>query len=168
MKYIGAVFVIAGCGGCGFMMAVHHLKQIRLYKKFLMLLDYMSCELQYRATPLPQLCREASAQTAGILSEIFINLADELDSQILPNAYRCMSSALAKMHLVDGSFAQLLLEFSQNLGAFDVTGQLRGFEYAKKACHEKLDSLLRNKDTRLRSYRTLGLCAGATLAILLV
>ena len=168
MKYIGALFVIAGCGGCGFMMAMYHLKQIRLYKSFLLLLDYMSCELQYRATPLPQLCRQASSQTAGILSEIFKNLADELDAQISPNAYRCMSSVVAKIHFADDAFVQLLLAFSQNLGVFDVSGQLHGFEYAQKMCNEKLDALLRNKDSRLRSYRTLGLCAGAMLAILLV
>ena len=56
----------------------------------------------------------------------------------------------------------------QNLGKFDMSGQLRGLENARNVCRENLELLMYNKDRRLRSYQTLGLCAGAAVAILFV
>jgi len=59
-------------------------------------------------------------------------------------------------------------ELGGNLGRFDIPGQLRGLENTRKECCDKLQMLTQNNDSRLRSYQTLGLCAGAALAILLV
>lgn len=54
------------------------------------------------------------------------------------------------------------------LGRFDVDGQIRGLEAVRELCRRELDELSRDRDTKLRSYQTLGLCAGAALAILFV
>ena len=168
MKWMGAICVIVGCGGCGFAMAVQHLNRIRILKNFLAVLDHMECELQYRATALPQLCRQAGEQSSGILRQIFVSLADELDAQIAPNAYLCMASVLERQHSIDASFRNVLMEFSRNLGAFDIQGQLKGLANTRSQCRESLAALMDNKDSRLRSYQTLGLCVGAAVAILLV
>lgn len=168
LKLIGALCVIVGCGSCGFMMASQYLSNIRLLKNLIVVLDYMQCELQYRCTPLPLLCRQAAEQVTGKIHQIFILLADELDAQISPNVQRCMASVLDRLGNVWGALSTILLGLSCNLGKFDMPGQLHALENARSLCRENLEQLQQSKDCRLRSYQTLGLCAGAAIAILFV
>lgn len=168
VKWIGAVCVVISCGGWGFLMALQHINKVRILRNFLSILDYMECELQYRATVLPNLCRQAGDRAQGILRQVFRDLSDELEAQIAPNAKRCMASVLAKTHGLDPFLVSLLSEFSENLGIFDVAGQVKGFAHTRQLCQTQLEVLLENKESRLRSYQTLGLCIGAAIAILLV
>ena len=57
---------------------------------------------------------------------------------------------------------------TDQIGRFDLEGQLQGLESVRVYCRDQLDNLAKDRDVRLRSYQTLGLCAGAALAILFV
>lgn len=168
LKFIGALCVIAGCGSCGFMMTSQYLSNMRLLRNLTIVLDYMECEIQYRCTPLPQLCHQAGEQVTGKVRQIFLLLADELDAQISPDVHLCMSSVLDRLGNIWSPLHTILLRLSCSLGKFDMPGQLRALENARDACREKLSQLQEGKDSRLRSYQTLGLCAGAAIAILFV
>ena len=63
---------------------------------------------------------------------------------------------------------ELLNQFGQTLGCFDLKGQLLGIEEVRSQCAAALDQLALGREDRLRSYQTLGLCAGAALVILFV
>ena len=63
---------------------------------------------------------------------------------------------------------ELLLELGRSLGNFDLNGQLRGIEAVRRQALEALQNSVKDRDQRIRSYQTLGLCAGAALAILLL
>ena len=54
------------------------------------------------------------------------------------------------------------------MGRYDLEGQLQGIQTVKMECHGYLDELERHRAERLRSYQTLGLCAGAALVIIFV
>ena len=168
MRWIGAICILAGCGGWGFIAAIYHRKKVQILKQFLTMLDYMECELNYRGTQLPQLCRQTAEQGQGLLRRIFTMLAEELDAQIAPNAYLCMASALGKVGAIDETIYYVMIEFAKNLGNFDIHGQLNGLAHAKQICTEQIDNLTNNQESRLRGYKTLGLCAGAAIVILLV
>ena len=56
----------------------------------------------------------------------------------------------------------------RSLGRFDLEGQLRGLESVRQVCRHGLETLAQNSAIRNRSYQTLGLCAGAALAILFI
>ena len=167
-KMIGAIFIIAACGGCGFLTAASHNSKIRQFQSLVQVLDYMICELQYRATPLPQLCRQAADQCSGKLREIIAALSEELDAQISPNANICMASVLGRTGELDSAVSSALIELGNQLGKFDLSGQIRGLKNCRDYCALKLEQMNKNKDNRLRSYQTLGLCAGAAIAILFV
>lgn len=165
-KWIGAILIIAGCGGFGFSIAAVHRRVEKLLRQLQQILQYMECELQYRLTPLPELCRQAGQEVNGILREIFTALSKELDSQIAPDACSCMSTALKKNPDLPVNLKRILLQLGHTLGCFDLPGQLAGLQSAKASCSSELTKLEKNRDVRLRSYQTLGLCAGAALAIL--
>lgn len=168
VKLLGAAMVLLGCAGIGFRIAAAHRKEICTLKQLIGILDYMECELQYRLTPLPQLCRQAAQQTDGGVKRVFSALADELESQISPDAQCCMESALHRAGEIPPVSMGLLKNLGQSLGLFDLNGQLSSLEAVRTGCRSELAALQENKDTRLRSYQTLGVCAGAALAILLI
>lgn len=168
LKLIGAILCICACGCCGFLTAAHHARNIRLLENLLFAVDYMICELQYRATPLPLLCRQAGGQCSGRIRQILFAFADELDAQLSPNAGICMSSALDRTGETDSKISIAFQELGKQLGRFDLAGQIQGLENCREHCAEDLLQMKSNKDSRIRSYQTLGLCAGAAVAILLV
>jgi len=168
MKIIGAVLIVAACGGFGFMVAAHHIREEKSLRQLIILLEYMECELQYRLTPLPVLCRQASSEGNTPVHKSFSMLAQELESQISPDVYRCMTAALTKSGQLPRYTHKAMLMLGHSLGRFNLEGQLKGLAFVKQQCNTELQKLCRNKDNRLRSYQTLGLCAGAAMAILLV
>ena len=166
-KWIGAMLVIAGCGSVGFSMAWAHKREEWLLRNLKGALDFMACELHYRMTPLPELCRLAGVEQKNPVGQTFLRLSGELERQSLPNVEQCMNNSLPEGELpkrVREGFRLL----GQNLGRFDLQGQLKGMETVRNYCDLELESLGKNREERMRSYQTLGLCAGAALAILFV
>lgn len=168
LKAIGIVFILAGCGGFGFKLAYNHIKEERNLRTFIRVLDYMECELQYHMTPLPDLCRQAAAEADGMIRKAFYLLATGLEDQITPNVEQCMVSVLSKNNDMPGLTRSAMDLLGKSLGRFDLEGQLKGLESVRQECRRSLNELTQDRDTRLRNYQTLGLCAGAALAILLI
>lgn len=166
MKLLGAMIVILGCGGFGFHLAASYRREERILRQLGGMLDYMGCELQYHMTPLPELCRQGAQQCGGILAQMMRTLSEEMESQISPDAAHCMSAALAKTPNLPPRVKSILKELGGSLGRFDLPGQLQGLERARQLCRREQEALNANRDVRLRSIQTLGLCAGAALAIL--
>ena len=168
IKWIGAVLIIIACGGFSLMLAASYKKEERTLKSFICALDFMECELQYRMSALPDLCRQTAGVCEGVLRQIFAMLANELEDQISPDVNQCMQTVLAKSGNIPTQTKESLELFGENLGRFDLNGQLKGLEAVRQECRMKLNRLSGNKETHLRSYQTLGLCAGAALVILLM
>lgn len=156
------------CGGFGFSVVSEYKREERALQQMIGALDYMQCELQYRLTPLPDLCRQASRQTGGCVQALFSRLAAELEDQISPDAAHCMSAALAASGDMPKRCAQAAQNLGKTLGRFDVEGQIRGMEAVRQDCRRSLSELASGREARLRSYQTLGLCAGAALVILFI
>ena len=166
-KWIGTMIVILGCGGFGFGLAASHRRQVKQIRQLLTVLDLIQSELEYRRTPLPELCRLAGENSTGTVKTLFHNLSLELDKQIAPDAGCCMNAAVSESELsplVKGLFRDL----GRTLGRFDLQGQVRGIDAVRRDADRVLDKLTKDQDNRLQSYQTLGLCAGAALAILLL
>ena len=168
IKWIGAVMVIACCGWFGFSMAAAHRREESTLRKLIGVLDYIECELQYHLTPLPELCRQAASETTGVIRAVFTVLATELDDQISPDVGSCMDAVLARIHEIPKITKYCLQLLGKSLGRFDLQGQLSGLSGVRQQCRQELQSMCVNKEVRLRSYQTLGLCAGAALVILFI
>ena len=166
LKLVGAILIILGCGGVGFSMAAAHRREEKALRQLIGALDYMGCELQYRLTPLPELCANAAAESGGTVSQVLLLLASELEAQIAPDAAACMKVAVSKVSRLPRRARNNLLALGSCLGRFDLHGQLSGLETTRNQCRQELDELTTDRELRLRSYQTLGLCAGSALAIL--
>lgn len=167
-KWIGAVLILAGCSGCGFAIALGKRREEQLHEQLLLVLQSIEAELQYRLTPLPELCRMAAGETKGLLQTVFLNLFRELSWQKMPDAGSCMYAAIHRSGEMPKSIRRLLVQLGHTLGRFDLPGQLQGIQAVRRRCEDSLRTLRMNRDERLRSYRTLGICAGAALTIILI
>ncbi len=168
LKILGAILIVSGCGAVGMMIASSHARQERLLRQLISVYDYMECELQYRLTPLPELCRNAAQQACGALQHFFLLLSTELEDQISPDVERCVTAAVTKSSDLPKLISDSLLLLGTTLGRFDLDGQVRGLEAVRQECRQTLSGLSLNRTIRLRSYQTLGLCAGAALVILFI
>lgn len=168
IKWFGAMLVVVACGGVGFSMAASCRRESWELRSLVSALDYMACELRFRLTPLPQLVRQAGKEYPGAAGSVLIDLAEELENQIIPDADSCMYAALSRARRIPKSTEQALRLLGTTLGRFDLQGQLQGLEQVRSHCRRELDRLLADRDQRIRSYQTLGVCAGAALAILFV
>ena len=167
-KWIGAILVIAGSGGFGFSMASLHRRTEKHLQQFLQILEDMECLLQYKLMPLPDLCRNSVGRVRGPLRTLLLKFATELEEQVAPDAPSCMAAALAQCKNISGSLRYLSSELGHCLGIYDLPGQLKALESVQKNCQRVLKNLECNRELRIRSYQTLGICAGAALAVLFI
>lgn len=165
VRIIGACCIFAGCGGFGFAMAAASRREEAELRRFLAALELMSCELSYRMTPLAALCRTAAETSGGTVRAFFVELARELDRQTAPDVQVCVHEVLLKLQPSKLLHRQMQ-ELGTTLGRFDLPGQLRGLESAIRSAEEAIRSIRDGAADRRRSYQTLGLCAGAAVAIL--
>lgn len=167
LKTVGAVLIVVACGGAGWSVAAAHRSEERCLKSLVQALELMRCELEYRAMPLPMLCRIVSERCTGPIGRSFSNLASALEAQRAPDATVCMTQALEATPGLPPRTKGAMEQLGGSLGQFDLSGQLRGIGAAIAQCQVELEKLHIDMEQRLRSYRTLGLCAGSALAILL-
>ena len=166
-KLIGAGMILLSCGGYGFSLAARIRWEERALTQLQGTLEWMICELEYRHTPLPRLCLLAS-QRGGILAPVFHGLGQNLESHIAPNATQSMAQAMEHAGHLPPMTRQLLVELGRCLGKFDLSGQIMGLRSVIALCQRDLQELRKDQALRLRGYRTLGICAGAALVIILL
>jgi len=164
-KWWGAALVFLSCGGFGITLCASHRTEETMLRQLVSVLDYMQCELQYRLTPLPELCRAAGLQAKGSLRQIFLNIAGELEYRLTPDVSSCVNTAMENSCLPPKTQHNLRL-LGNSLGRFDLEGQIKGLEAVRQQCREDIDGLTADRASRFRSYQTLSLCAGAALVIL--
>ena len=165
VKLIGAFLICAGCGAFGFSMAAACRAEEQAMRQFLRALEFMQGELSYRSPPLAALSRSAATIVSGPVQRVLLAFSGELDRQVAPDVHLCMDAALLQLRLPE-TLSAAFGELGNTLGCFDLPGQLRGLEHAKENARQVLQELTEKRKNHLRSYQTLGLCAGAALAIL--
>lgn len=167
IRIIGALLIVVGCSCFGFLASSAHKKEVAALKIFLESLDIMESELRYRKTPLPALCRYTATVQSGPVGVCFLYLAQELEQLSQADAATCVISALKKTNQLPQNLRDMFYMLGRSLGKFDVDGQLIGIQSVRSETQLRLSRLCTGQEQRLKSYRTLGVCAGAALAILL-
>lgn len=165
VRIIGAGCIFLGCGSFGFAMAAANRREEQELCRWLAALEFMSCELSYHLSPLGNLCRGAAEHSSGTVRQFLSALAACLERQTAADAQLCVHEVLVHLETTP-RLRRLFRDFGATLGRFDLAGQLRGLENGIRSAGEALRALRDGAAERRRRYQTLGLCAGAALAIL--
>lgn len=166
-RIIGAVLLMAGCGGFAVALAAHNARQKQLLRQLMRIVNEMEWELKFRLTPLPELCIHSAETVHGELKKVFVEFGNRLNRGWEGDVSGCMN-ALAANPEIPVRVRNCLRELGGCLGRFDLETQLEGLKTVKEKIRHELEALNENGKERIRSYQTLALCAGAALAILLI
>lgn len=167
MKLIGCVLIVLGFAGCGFYGAFAYRAEIELLRCLYVALQHMAAQLKYKLLPLPALLSDAASTAKGKIGELFLSLSAELDRQSCPDVKTCLAVVLARESGLPKSVRDSMTDLSHSLGKFDLDGQLQGLEYMLEHLKEKLLLLEQDKTLKVQLARTVGICAGIGLAIIL-
>lgn len=168
LKIIGAILIIIGCGGFGILLAVNHKKEVFSLEQLIHALSYMENELNYQHSPLPELCKNAANVCKGVVHTALLTISLELESQMSPNVQNCVEAAISKIRDMPKFAKEMFIQLASGFGVFDLQGQSKAIASVRDACNELLNEITKNQEIRLRSYKTLGICAGAALVILFI
>ena len=168
MKWIGALLVFVSCAALGFIKAFCYRTEERYLSDWIRILDHIHCELEYRLSPLPQICQSASEMTFGCLKVLLQRLSSSLNAQVSADAGQCLRMAIAQADEIPISLQKQLMVLSESIGCYDLDGQLLQIAAARKECADALQQIRTQGKERIRNCQTLGICAGAGLAILLL
>ena len=168
VRTLGAILIILSCGGFGISLAAAHKAQERAVGELMSALEFMECELQYRCPALPELCAKTAMQCKGTIRSLFKAISINLESQQSYDAESCMSAVLNMFTDLPDIVMKVCVSLAGVLGKFSLDGQMKGFRSVKTECIQTLEELQSHKDARIRSYQTVGVCAGAAVAILFI
>lgn len=166
-KLLGAMMVIFGCGFSGISMALEQKHQEQLLRQLIRSIGFMICDLSFRSVPLSELCHRAASRARGPVAGLLTGFENHLLEQS-GDVMSCMEASLNAFPGIPKRIRELALELGGSLGQFDLEGQRQRLEEVMGECRTELEQLRGNLENRQRSYRTLGFCAGAALAILFV
>lgn len=167
LRIIGAVLVVISCSGFGFMLALNYKMEERYLRQLLEAINFMECQLQFSVNTLPELSLSAAAAAGGGIEKVLMQFAAALETNCYTDPSACMDSVLAGQKIPPVA-KSLLASLGRTLGSFDLDGQLKALQAVQSDCAQQLIKHTENKDVRIRNYQTLGICAGAALAILLI
>ena len=168
VKIMGALLIILGSGGVGLALSANDRRQEQAMRDLHQCLQWMAWELSYRRPSLAGLSRGAAQCCPGVVGQVLDRFAAELDQQLLPDPGICMNAALCAVKNIPKCAAFHLSQLGSTLGRFDLENQIRSLEAAEALCKQELEHMRSGMDVRIRNYRTLSLCAGTALVIILL
>lgn len=170
LKALGMIFVIVGTSGVGFSMAISVKRTTAVLQQLLSALELMKHEISYKKTPLPELMRIVSLSSKGGVADFFGRVASDCyqrqEASVNAIVKKCLAETPASVF--PSNVRQILLNWGNGLGKYDVTGQLCAIDLANERLRALLNQYQAEQTSRMRSYCTLGVCAGLAIAIILL
>ena len=168
IRIIGAVLILLGCGSYGFTIAANAGKEIYCLRNLIIAIEYMLCDIAYQSTALPELFKNASKATKGIINRWLSLCAKVLDNRASPSVSACMNTALEHYKDMPPKTRKLIEAMGKRMGHFDVDGQAQMLLSLRREAEQQLKLCEEGHVVRSRSCKTLAICAGAAIVILLI
>ena len=158
--------IIVGCGAYGFALSSAYRRELKAMAQLLEFLDEMECELLYKGTPLPKIIHTIISNKKGIVFDVFNTLAAELEAQIQPNIAYCMDAALKKHPNTPPETRRFMEKFGKTLGQYSEEGQLLEIRALRQEAQHRQSRLEEDLESKTKTYKTLGVCAGAAIVVI--
>lgn len=170
MKLAGMIFIVVSAGSVGLQLAAALRGRCELLRQLLAALQLLKNEIDVCATPLPQAFALMAASSDGAAERLWAAMARELDRQRWLTVPAAMERALTgeKELSREAELCQALRELAAGLGKYDRQTQVQSIGLTVLRLEELLAGAERERSVRSGTYRLLGVCAGASIAILLL
>lgn len=170
MKIAGIIFIVLSTGSVGFGISAALKKRCRMIRQIISALSILKEEIFCRNTPLPQGFALMAASVQGVPERIFSHMAKEMNRNRWLSPREAMQRALEKETDIScqDPVAEAFLELSAELGKYDRENQVRVLDQTIIHMESLLQAAEQESSGRSKTYETLGICAGISMAILLI
>ena len=170
MKLAGIVFVVLSATSVGIKIASSLKRRCKVIGQLLTALGVMINEIGCCGTPLPQVFALMAVSADGPVARVFSAVARTMDKQRWTTPLTAVTQALEAEPLLgnDKELSEVLRQLSAELGKYDRPSQLKALEQAKGRLEMLLQSAGQECRLKSKTYEVLGICAGLSVAILLI
>jgi len=168
IRWFGFAFVLLSGILSGFCMCKDVKRREKILLDLIRAFQIMGAEIEYQLTPLQELCITVSNQSdTPSVKKLFSYVALSMEHFPGKTAGQIMHEAL-DINGLDTDLSSVLRDLFLHLGKQDVFSQVRALRCAEERMTYFHKNLLQTKQERVRSYKTLSLCTGLALAIILI
>ena len=169
LKIVGALMLLCGCAGVGFMQVKNMDKRIKTIRALLLGLEVMERELSFRMPLLEEMLSAA----AGASEEPARSFLSVCKRELTQNSDRPFAeiwnrAAREQLTALKTSDFDPIFVLGGVLGRYDSEGQRQAIFQTCSALKQILSSAVAERGSRGKVYRVLGTTVGAFLVILLV
>lgn len=169
IRYLGFILIVCGGSGCGIMLARETHKTLELYLQCAIALTYMKNEMEFHLTAVDQIAFELSNILPKPLATVFHNLYSSMC--VAPGIALGLQMEKAMQRNkrpLPNNLKQIMIRLFDLLGKQDLQAQLSAIQLAEKRINREIERINAEKYERSRTYRTIGICTGLALAIILI
>ena len=167
IKITGAILLIISGFGAGMMMAQGLKKKVSFYEDFLSFLNDLKSLISYTSQPLSDVFGGNTFN--GVFDEfsnaVYLSMQCE---NTFEDAWQKSLTVLSDCTPLESDDISLISEFGRGLGKTDISGQMALCELISAKADSRLQICRKDKESKSRMYKTLGILGGATAALLII
>lgn len=170
MKLAGIVFIIISAGSVGLQISLALRNRCRFLHQLRSAIQLLKNEIVVCATPLPQAFALMAASLNGSAESVFSKVAYEMNQRRWMTASAAMEQALLSDPPMakDTELCDLLQSMAAGLGKYDKESQVSALEMTIFRLDKLIDQAEQERSVKSKTYEVLGICAGLSIAILLL
>jgi len=168
IRMIGFVLIVSGASCAGIRQAAYVRRSYLLYEDFRMALVWLKNEIQTALTPLEQAFGLVSGLISNPLGSLFAILSSRIKTDPSCSTVRVAAQFFTSRPEIPAELQDVVYDLLRMLGRQDTAAQVNALELALSRTEALRKRLEQEKTERCRSYRTLGVCAGLALAVILI
>lgn len=166
MRLIGVVFIVFSAGSVGVRIGFSLRQRCVFLQQLIKAFKLLENEIAFGSTPLPKAFALIGHASDGVVRRIFVGVSERMEKSRWMSPRKAMELTLETVD--DKSTDQILLDLSEKIGRYDLNAQIDGLKCAQVQTQSLLEELERERSVKSRTYKTLSLCAGLAVAILLI
>jgi len=165
MKWIGTVCIVISAWSVGYEINRKMKYRCLQLQQMLRALQLLRNEIAFCGTSLPNIFALMAATCDGALEALFSFVAKEMDHSPWKTPIEAAKPLLENS---TQDTLPILEDLFRGLGNYDMDAQLATIERVQTAVRNSLDAAEQDRRKRSKTYETIGICAGLSVAILLL
>lgn len=167
-RLIGAGILCLGSVYVGFSAAGSVHKTVKDLQQLKLALEMMRCEISYALTPIGTVCEIISRSCTGDVRQFF-TLAQENLSSSYSNREQWVSQTVSKtLRRLPKQVQDAITELFVSFGRFGAAEQVRLIDLTAEKVDAAIIEINADRAQRCKCYRTLGICTGLAVAVLVL
>ena len=171
LKAAGMIFIVIASSALGAGMSRELAERVKCLSELERLMKVLKGEIQYAATPLPEIFSELSKRTEGNLSAFFAGIAAAMEQRSgssMGDIFEEQAQRLSRISGLNHRDIQEVARFGRRLGYSDREMQVQAIRLYQEELAAARAQAQEDYRQKAKMYRSLGFLGGCFCALLLV